>query len=142
MELAPAIERLKELARLDKGRHGALAVSLLARLGPIDLQPCPGPPVQSAAEPIPELSVYVRYPRKLKVCLRKRDATELVLAHMAIVGEQAQTTEQIVRGTGLKAATVREALARGPFARDGIDGEAWRPQSFTTQGGSYAGSVS
>ena len=133
MELAPAIERLKALAHLKgAGRHGELAASLLARIGPLIGKPCAGPSIQGAAELLP---VYVRFPRRLKVRLAPRDPLQLVESHFSITRDRPQTADELVAGTGLKRDAVLAVLGGGRFERDGIDGENWRPKLLATHGG-------
>lgn len=137
MELVAAIERLKELAQAKAGIHSELAASLLARIGPINGNPCPGPSIQGAAEQLP---VYVRFPRRLKVRLTPRDPQQLLESHFSITRDRWQTADELVAGTGLKLEAVLAVLRGGRFERDGIDGEAWRPK-LLTQGGSRARSI-
>lgn len=130
MELAPAIERLKALAHLKgAGRYGELAASLLARIGPLIGKPCAGPSIQLAAEP--ELPVYVRFPKLMRVRFRKLAPGEplrRMLAHFA-KHPQAQTMHQIAVGTGLIRKSVQNVLTAGDtFQRDGVDPLLWSPK--------------
>ncbi len=126
MDVAAAIERLKDLARVKgDGQHAYLAAGLLARLGPCE---CAGLTVQSnETNDEPELFL----PR---LPLRYVSRKDLIIEFLRRAGAP-RSLAQIARALDIHKATAHQILQNGPFARDGIDSHLWS----LTQGGCNAG---